>query len=168
MVQKLITNILRLLDDPEFNRLRKKLHNLSRGTLFFPGGPQEAALFPDNEVIAYFHKLWDECILRAQTTHPELYRFFRNQGSFQKVFPLNYDSVIWHATNQFGDINFCREASFLALQIIDHPLSPLERQNFEPILDLAYEISNSFAYDEPDFYPLVHDQEEDSSYLRNF
>jgi len=169
MVQKLITNILRFLDDPELNKLRKKLCNLSRGILLFPGGTQEAVLFPDHELIGYFHILWDAIILRVRTVHPELYRFFRNQGSLQKVFPFGHDDVIRHATDQLRDIAFCREASYLALQIIDFPLSPLERRNFEPLLDLAYALSNSFEYDDPLFYHFIHDHEDvQSAYYSNF
>jgi len=160
MVQKLITNILRFLDDPDLNNLRKKLRNLSHGILLFPGGTQDATLFPDHELIGYFHILWDTIILRVRTVHPELFRFLRNQGSFQKVFPFGYNDVIRHATDQLRDIAFCREASYLALQIIDFPLSPSERRNFEPLLPLAYALSNSFEYDDPHFYHFIYDHED--------
>jgi len=147
---------------------RKSLQRLSHGILELANGDQEATLSPTHKIIGYFHMLWDALILRVRTIHPELYRYFRNQGSFQKVFPFKYDDVIWHATDQLRDITYCRKASYLALQIIDFPLSSLERQNSEPLLPLACALSDSFEYDDPYFYYFIHDHEDPGAAYFNF
>jgi len=124
--------ILRFLNDPILNNLRKDLTLFSKGLIYIRGRASPESNLKFEDYLRHFRRKWRKLYLRLFKEHSNIYWYFCDRNHFNTE--QNFNSIrdiFWATEHQLLDVNFTRDICHFTRHIIRDTLHLQNLQDTE-------------------------------------